>query len=269
VRRNRSRPRVRHRVLARRIRDVPRGVRAESQGGRDRTRLTGNARKQTLQPDAARIRADDRRQQDKVPLSATPGTPINTTDTTARWRRIDGCDSQTQTAQEGPVSETTWNRCNDGTSVALYVVQGGTHQWPGSAKAIGADAQFDAADAIWRFFAAQPRVSPTTPQVRVSAIAVKRRPRLSIVVSAIAFESSVHDPGNAYYKPIQIQTAVRTSTGHVIAHRVLDLTKPRFTGVVPLPRDLKAGLGKVSVVVTDSYGRHLAITKSLRLSAAG
>lgn len=73
----------------------------------------------------------------------------------ARWRRLDGCSSQSTTAVAGPVKELTWRRCKGASGVALYVIAGGTHQWPGPGAG-GTDSQFRAAQAVWAFFAAHP-----------------------------------------------------------------------------------------------------------------
>ncbi len=71
----------------------------------------------------------------------------------ARWRRLDGCGSHSSAAVRGPVEEVTWSRCKGANGVALYVIEGGTHQWPGSG-ASGSDSRFPAAQAVWAFFAA-------------------------------------------------------------------------------------------------------------------
>jgi|HubBroStandDraft_4_1064222.scaffolds.fasta_scaffold262721_2 polyhydroxybutyrate depolymerase len=73
----------------------------------------------------------------------------------ARWRLLDGCSAHSSAAVKGPVEEVTWSRCEGATGVALYVIEGGTHQWPGP-EASGSDSQFPAAQAVWSFFAAHP-----------------------------------------------------------------------------------------------------------------
>jgi polyhydroxybutyrate depolymerase len=73
----------------------------------------------------------------------------------ARWRRLDGCGSHASAASSGPVQELTWSRCRGASAVARYVIEGGTHQWPGPG-AHGTDSQFPGAQAVWAFFAAHP-----------------------------------------------------------------------------------------------------------------
>lgn len=73
----------------------------------------------------------------------------------ARWRRLDGCGLHSSAAVAGPVTAVTWNRCKDASGVALYVIEDGTHEWPGP-RASGTDHQFPAVQAVWAFFAAHP-----------------------------------------------------------------------------------------------------------------
>lgn len=109
-----------------------------------------------------------------VSMSLTMGTndaqPINGTQTVmsawamaAKWRNLDGCTSQSSKTVSGPVTTTVWDHCIGSSGVSLNVIQGGTHQWPGP-RAKGADAAFDASQAVWAFFAAHPRApAPPTP----------------------------------------------------------------------------------------------------------
>ena len=75
----------------------------------------------------------------------------------ARWRKADKCTRSSRAGASGPVTEQTWSHCKGRVAVGLYVVQGGNHQWPGNPSATGPDAQFNAASAVWAFFAAHPR----------------------------------------------------------------------------------------------------------------
>lgn len=70
------------------------------------------------------------------------GTPIPTW--AASWGERDGCGPKSAIVfREGPVSGQEWNGCQAGTSVLLYTIDGGTHQWP---------VAVDAAKLIWDFF---------------------------------------------------------------------------------------------------------------------
>jgi polyhydroxybutyrate depolymerase len=92
---------------------------------------------------------------DIIPLSGTqkfPG-PAAVTET---WRALDGCPSTPTTKVVGPVREQTWGPCNEGTAVGYYLIEGGTHQYPGSPglSPSDPDSKLAASAAIWAFFAA-------------------------------------------------------------------------------------------------------------------
>ena len=170
---------------------------------------------------------------DAVPYSPTAGIPVDTSDTTARWRRIDGCSSHSQTSQTGPVMQTTWDQCNDGSTVGLYVVQGGGHEWPGDPQATGPDAQFRAAEAIWSFFAKLPRTSTTAASAKVLSVHVSGGRERQVRTVVGLSESTVQDPGNAYYQPIVLRAELRTSGGRVVTSKKFKLSRGTRTSPIP------------------------------------
>jgi len=91
---------------------------------------------------------------DVIPLNGSARL-LSAAQVAARWRTLDGCSSQSRRTVMGPAHVNTWNRCNGGSGVESYVIQGGTHQWPGP-RAGGPDSQVPAAKAVWAFFAAHP-----------------------------------------------------------------------------------------------------------------
>ncbi|MDB5969746.1 MAG: hypothetical protein JWQ90_2196 [Hydrocarboniphaga sp.] len=83
-------------------------------------------------------------------------------ETIALWRGIDGCtDEATDSVIPDTVDDGTstvvhsWRGCASGLAVDQYVVTGGGHTWPGSARytlGLGVTSQdFNATDAIWAF----------------------------------------------------------------------------------------------------------------------
>lgn len=78
----------------------------------------------------------------------------------AHWRALNGCPAQVavKTTQVATVTQQMWGPCAAGSTVGIWIVQGGHHTWPGSygLAASDPDAQFDASEAIWAFFAAHP-----------------------------------------------------------------------------------------------------------------
>ena len=79
-------------------------------------------------------------------------------DLNAFWRNVDRRSTPTVTS-EGPVKRSA-AECPEGRSVTLITIEGGGHQWPGSAPVReGADPPSQALNAthtLWQFFAAHP-----------------------------------------------------------------------------------------------------------------
>jgi polyhydroxybutyrate depolymerase len=91
---------------------------------------------------------------DAIPVSGS-ALLLSTAQVAARWRKLDGCSSQLGRAVIGSAQVHSWSRCNRRSGVGLYVIKGGTHQWPGP-SAEGPDSRLPAAEAVWAFFAAHP-----------------------------------------------------------------------------------------------------------------
>jgi polyhydroxybutyrate depolymerase len=111
--------------------------------------------------------------------------------TAARWRGLDGCSARivAETSVVAPVKQETWGPCVDGSAVALYVLAGGIHTWPGTygLRRSSPDAQYNASEAIWSFFAAHARGSLT--QASASLLTVRTAPQRRIVVTLRLGES--------------------------------------------------------------------------------
>lgn len=81
-----------------------------------------------------------------------------------KWRELDLCTDVPAVSVSGPSTTTTW-RCSQESTVAMRVVSGGVHAWPGStANGIvtpnGPDRSFDASAVIADFFLAHRRTAP-------------------------------------------------------------------------------------------------------------
>jgi polyhydroxybutyrate depolymerase len=86
-------------------------------------------------------------------------TPVKTT--IDFWIRRDGCKSAPDQGQTAQAKTTIYSGCDAGTSVALYAIDGGRHNWPGGPRS-GNDVY--ATEIMWSFFSQHPQaVAPQIP----------------------------------------------------------------------------------------------------------
>jgi polyhydroxybutyrate depolymerase len=192
-----------------------------------------------------------------VPVHRTPGYSISVDQTATIWRTLDGCSSSSpQVATVGPTTETTWSRCNDGSSVAQYLVNGGVHAWPGGSHATGADAQFDATEAIWRFFSRHRAGSSTSAGARLLALHVvggKLR-RIRVLLTAGAFPASVRFALDAQ--------------GRTLTARKFEMRRGvRAEFVLTVPPRTRAGRARVVFSVVDEYRRRQTFSRPVLIPA--
>jgi polyhydroxybutyrate depolymerase len=69
------------------------------------------------------------------------------------WVKHDGCANVPQHEETSKLHTDFYSGCKDGTSVALYAIQGGHHSWPGDRLT----PQVSATDTMLTFFAAHPK----------------------------------------------------------------------------------------------------------------
>jgi len=191
---------------------------------------------------------------DLFPIHQTAGLFISADQTATIWRSINGCSPQSTTSQIGPTVQTTWSSCDDGSSVAEYVVNGGTHIWPGSPGTVGADAQYDAAQALWSFLSAHQSSAVTTAEAKLVSLRVRGgRPRkLQAVIRVM--ESSV-----------QVQVTL-TAHGHGLTSKKFTLLQGAGDGLTLLvPSHARQSQATVKFAFVDSYGRRLTVVRSIRI----
>lgn len=70
------------------------------------------------------------------------------------WLKKDVCSTTPEHAETAEVHTDIYSGCKDGTGVALYVIQGGHHMWPG--LSISGN-HVHASEIMWDFFAAHPK----------------------------------------------------------------------------------------------------------------
>jgi polyhydroxybutyrate depolymerase len=93
---------------------------------------------------------------DIIPLSGTAKFPAPAA-VTARWRTLDRCRAgPASVSVVGPVLEQIWGACAHRTAVGLYIIRGGTHEYPGAPglPASDPDSRYNASESVWAFFAA-------------------------------------------------------------------------------------------------------------------
>lgn len=98
----------------------------------------------------------------RAAFDGLPFAPVTTA--AAGWAALDGCDPEPTRAPAGPSVElVAYDGCAGDAAVALYLVDGGGHTWPGSAFSHASAAilgpttdAIDANDVIWTFFTEHP-----------------------------------------------------------------------------------------------------------------
>ena len=76
------------------------------------------------------------------------------------WKRRNGCTGDPARSHKGLVTHDAW-KCEEGTAVELYAIEGHGHAWPGGEKGSNrGDApgsEISATDVMWDFFARHPK----------------------------------------------------------------------------------------------------------------
>lgn len=196
--------------------------------------------------------------EDEFPVHQTTDFPISADQTAAAWRTLNGCSPESQTTQVGPTVQTTWSRCNDGTSVAEYVVNGGSHAWPGAPGSTGADAQYNATQAVWSFLSQHRGTAVATAEAQLVSLGVKGGLPRKVQGVVRVSESAV-----------QVQLTV-ASHRHTVASKTFNLLQgSRALPVITVPRSVPKGPGTITLTVSDSYGRRLTISRTVQIPGSG
>jgi polyhydroxybutyrate depolymerase len=175
--------------------------------------------------------------------------------TASAWRARNGCppQAQAQVNAVGAVAEQTWNRCVDGSGVALYVVRGGGHLWPGMGGLAPSnpDAGFSASQAIWSFFAAHPAGSLTKPDATFRSLVSRPNRRLTATFGL--------------GEPVTVHvTLVGSRT--LASKNVSLLTGSSRNLTLTVPRNVRRGGYKVKLQIRDAYGRTTSLVRQIRLN---
>ena len=192
---------------------------------------------------------------DALLVSGRAGGFPSSAQVAATWRSLNGCaaGATPASAQVGPVAQQQWSGCTDGSAVALYTVQGGSHFWPGQYGASGVDAQYNASEGIWAFFAAHPG-TPLTPSASLRSLTVSRGGARQIVAELQTGE------------PLAVSATVSLGARRVLSRRVTLKAAGRASVKLALPRSARKGKASVRLAIRDAYGRTTTTARSVRLS---
>jgi pimeloyl-ACP methyl ester carboxylesterase len=190
---------------------------------------------------------------DLFPIHQTAASFVSADQTATIWRSLNGCSAQSTSSQVGPTTQTTWSSCDDGSSVAEYVVNGGTHVWPGPGTA-GADAQYDAAQAVWSFLSVHRSSAVTTAEAKLVSLHVRGGHQRKVQAVIRVMESSV-----------QVQVTL-TAHGHAVTSKKFTLLQGTRAGLtLPVPSHARQSPATVKFAFLDSYGRRLTVVRSIRI----
>lgn len=188
---------------------------------------------------------------DRIPIAGSARL-LSADQVASLWRGKDGCSPQSTTAQAGPVAQTSWSHCSSGTGVGLYVVSGGTHQWPGGPGETGPDAQYDAASAVWDFFASHP--APTTLVAKLESVRVRGRGRHRTVHVTLTCSEPVH------------AVATLARRGRTIASKRLALRRGKHDSLtLRIPVHAPSARYQLRLILRDSSQSHLTLRRRITI----
>lgn len=191
-------------------------------------------------------------------INGVPSRGIPSSFTVAGWWRLrDGCTGQVQDASQGPVSEQNWGPCVDGSTVSLYIVQGGNHTWPGCCglPASDPDSQYNASEGIWSFFASHATGSLTQASAKLLAV------RFAVLGGFRRRLLSSFDLGES----VTVKQMLNAH-GRTLASATTTLQPGAQVLIFGVPRKVKRGSYSLSLDVTDNYGRTLHVVRRVRVT---
>lgn len=194
---------------------------------------------------------------DAIPIDGGPNLR-GAAPTENLWATLDGCSGAPSASQLTPATQaTTWSRCTNGTSVGLYVIQGGHHTWPGTYGLAPSDpdSQYNASEGIWAFFAAHPETgSLAAPVASLTSVHYARAGKRRRVLASFSLGESV--------------TVIETLSAHrlVFTTSVFHLGRSSLVSpVLGVPRRAKRGNYSLNIRIVDFYGRSLTLQRNVRV----
>jgi hypothetical protein len=197
---------------------------------------------------------------DEPVVQGVPASGIPSSATIEQWwRERDGCAGQVQGGFSAPISMQTSGPCVDGSLVSLYIVEGGVHTWPGCSCGFALsnpDAQWDASQGIWAFFAGLHTGSLTNPVAKILTA------RFVAAGHSQGRVTATFDLG----EQVSVKRSLSTD-GRTLASRT-SLVNPggQVSVVLSVPRQIKPGSYLLALQITDSYGRKLTVLRKIRVT---
>jgi hypothetical protein len=193
---------------------------------------------------------------DGIRVTGVAGRLPSAAQTADKWHVLDGCSNPpTRSVPQAGVVVQTWKSCIDGSSVAYTVVAGGLHNWPGGPTISTApdpySSRYDASDAIWNFLSAH-RLSPTTVAGKLLSLtaSVGRRGRAIVAKFRLG-------------EPVRVVASL-SGHGRPLRYRSMSLRAGASTRLqLGLPAKTAPGRYTLKLAMTDSYGRKLALSRSI------
>jgi polyhydroxybutyrate depolymerase len=193
---------------------------------------------------------------DIVPLQGNARFP-SVSAVEARWRGLDHCPAgPIRSSHVGPVAQQTWGPCADGSAVALYIINGGRHVYPGSAGLAPSDpdAQFNASDAVWSFFAAHVAGALARPSANLLGVRVQAAGARRAVISTLSLQEGAS------------VLATLTGGAHAIVSRRFTLRRSgKASLLLRVPVTANPGRYTARLKISDAYRRSATLSRTIRL----
>lgn len=192
--------------------------------------------------------------------AGTPGPTglLSAVQTTAWWRNVNHCSSTMQQRQPvAAVTELTWPSCASGTSVALYEVIGGGHDWP--PYGLNAPQNYPTSQAVWNFLSAH-RASPTSlssSDARLLGVRVALASGKRVVTASFRLD-----------EPVAVTETLSAHRKGTVRNRASLLSGSNVQLRLVLSSRVTAGRYRLTLALKDSFGRAASFSQIVTVHAA-
>ncbi len=195
----------------------------------------------------------------EIGLTGNPATGLPSAYTVEKWWRMrNGCSQPIRRAFVAPLTEETSGSCVDGSTVGLYIVQGGQHTWPGCSCKLAPsdpDSQWNASEGIWSFFSNLQTGSLTIPGAQLLSIRSRLARRVRSVTERFSLTETVTVNQTLSLRGRRLMTSTSTLR-----------PGPQVPLLVTIPARAKPGSYAVTLRVTDVYRRGLTLARQVQVA---